>query len=139
MGKSSEQSKADSNSIDTSFLAESPWNETGWTQEQLRQMFMRDYEEEKRTRPDLSPVDLIDSAKNRFAGTLRSLKQGGTLMGTGVSWGLTALNNYAAGWAVKQIGEYKKALKDNPEEAKKMRGKSVWSGRTAKERKNTLH
>ncbi len=113
------------NKPDMTFLKESPWSDTGWKFEQLQEMFLRDYVEEQRQRPDLGPQDLVDSAKNRFAGTLRALKQGGTSMGMGVVWGLTALNNYAGAWAIRQINEYKSMLKSNPEEAKKLRGKSV--------------
>jgi len=113
------------NNLDLTFLKQSPWSETGYKTEQLSEMFLVDFVEEKKARPDLGPKDLLDSAKNRFGGTLKALKQGGTIMGSGVPWGITSLNNYAEGWAFKQIAEYRATLKTNPDKAKEMRGKSV--------------
>lgn len=96
--------------VETEFLKSSEWSEYEIPYDQLRSMFLREYEEIQKDDETLEEDIVVEEAKQCLLSNLQAAKRGGSITGQGSSFGLTKLNNYIGGWRRGQVRAYENLL-----------------------------
>ena len=92
--------------IDFSFLETDGWKEYKVGKNQLKEMFLKEYRDNKRDNPDIDNDELIEYAKEDLESVLQNMNKGGNAPGLGVNFGFKKPFDYTGRWSRMQIKAY---------------------------------